>query len=117
MNDELKNVIDKEKFNISEHIFFSGNYNTELYKYACEKVGYSNIPGCYSNNPYARSIKKMPIEIKKVRNINSQVNNEKNDNKLSFILSLPLIFISMILIAFHYYWSNQFPSILSEISR
>ena len=113
MNDELKNVIEKVKFRISDQIFFSGNYNTELYKYASEKVGYSNIHFCKSENS-----KKMPIEIKKVPSIViSQGNYEKNDYKSSIMLSLPLILISMSLIAFHYYWSGQHQGFFSEISR
>ena len=115
MNESLKNEIDNVKLNISEHIFFGGNYNNDLYKYASEKIGYNNSHYCNDGN------KKIPIKIKKLPNnickINKSSNQERFNFKSSFLLSILLIGISMSLIAFHYYWFSRNPNLFNELSR
>ena len=99
INDQSSCEIEKVKYFIAENIFFSGNYNTELYKYASAKVGCEMIGK-------KQSTKSIPLPIKSP-SLNSNNNNEKSELNKSFIHKILLIIISICLITFHIIWYNQ----------
>ena len=112
LKEEFFSTIEKVKYNIAEHIFYSGNYNTELYKYAAEKVGYSN--------KQSKTIKKtIPLQNLKKAIFPQKIkkNNEKSDFFGSFSFSLLLVLVSLSLIGFHVFWASQNSRLFNEVSR
>ena len=113
MNENMKNVIENVKMNICEHIFFSGDYNTELYKYAAEKIGYNTNMTCnYLNN------KNIPTQIRKLPIISVKYNKqEKPTFDGSPMLTIMLAAISLCVVFFHYYLFSLQPTFFNEASR
>ena len=99
INDQSSCEIEKVKYFIAENIFFSGNYNTELYKYASAKVDYQIIGK-------KQQTKSIPLPIKSP-SLNSNNNFDKSEQNKSFLHNIFLIIISFCLITFHIIWYNQ----------
>jgi hypothetical protein len=94
-------VIEKVKLSICERIFYDGNYNTELYKYAAEKVGWNQ---------------KVPLKIKQRLTLNSIQKNSKKSENYSWKMSFLMVLVSICLVGLHLFIFNQ-PKFFFEISR
>jgi len=109
MNGNMKTVIEAVRMNICEHIFYSGNYNTELYKYATEKLGYNPHVICHYQNKRINhtQIGKL-TRIEGLDSLNSAASPSKTpSDKPTFdgspMLTIMLAAISICVVFFHYY--------------